>query len=82
MLPALLADYDPCDVFNADETGLFFKCLPEKTLAFKGEKCHGGKRSKERVTVMVAANMIGTEKLKFMVIGKSVKPIVFLLCNL
>lgn len=74
VLPTLLADYDPRDVFNADETGLFFKCLPEKTLAFKGETCHGGKRSKERVTVMVAANMTGTEKLKLLVIGKSAKP--------
>ena len=26
VLPALLADYDACDIFNADEAGLFFKC--------------------------------------------------------
>lgn len=74
VLPALLEGYKPDDIFNADETGLFFKCLPDKTLAFKGEKCQGGKRSKERITVMVAANMTGNEKLKLLVIGKSAKP--------
>jgi hypothetical protein len=74
VLPSLLAGYNPNDIFNADETGLFFKCLPEKTLAFKSENCHGGKRSKVRITVMVGANMTGTEKLKLLVIGKSAKP--------
>lgn len=66
--------YHPNDIFNADETGLFFKCLPDKTLAFKNEKCHGGKRSKERLTVMIGANMTGSEKLKLLVIGKSRNP--------
>ena len=30
VLPALLADYDPSDVLNAYENGLFYKSLPEK----------------------------------------------------
>jgi hypothetical protein len=29
-LPALPAEFSPNDIFNADETGLFWKCLPEK----------------------------------------------------
>ncbi|XP_039755819.1 tigger transposable element-derived protein 4-like [Pararge aegeria] len=62
------------DIFNADETGLFFKLTPDKTLKFKGEKCVGGKLSKERITVLVAANMSGTEKRKLLVIGKSKNP--------
>lgn len=73
-LPNLLEGYSPENVFNVDETGLFFKCLPQKTLAFKNEKCHGGKKSKERVTLMVGSNMAGDEKLKLLVIGKSAKP--------
>lgn len=32
------------NVFNADESGLFYRLLPDKTLQFKGEKCHGGKK--------------------------------------
>ena len=57
LLPGLLNDYSPENIFNADETGLFFKCLPDWTLTFKGETCSGGKQSKERLTVLVAANM-------------------------
>ena len=73
-LPALLHDYQPVDVFNADETGSFWKCLPDKTLHMKGEQCSGGKKSKERITVLVCANMTGTEKLPLLVIGKFAKP--------
>lgn len=83
-----LAKFSPNDVFNADETGLFWQLLPNKTMAFKGlflkyvhrifmitgEKCAGGKKSKERITVLVGANMSGTEKLPLLVIGKSDKP--------
>lgn len=69
-----LRSYSPCDIFNADETALFFKLLPNKTITYKGDNCAGGKRSKERVTVMLAANMTGTEKLPIFVIGKSAKP--------
>ena len=39
--PNLLLNYSADDIFNADETGLFFKCLPNKTFTFKGEPCHG-----------------------------------------
>ncbi|XP_045541632.1 tigger transposable element-derived protein 4-like [Papilio machaon] len=48
--------------------------MPDKTLKFKGDNCSGGKLSKDRITVMVAANMSGTEKKKLLIIGKSQKP--------
>ena len=69
-LPSVLAEYRPENVFNADETGLFWKCLPDKTMALKGDTCSGGKRSKERITVMVCASMAGEQ----VVIGKYKKP--------
>lgn len=74
MLPPMLEEYSPDDVYNADETGLFFKCLPDRTFAFKGQSCHGGKQSKERITVLPCANMSGTDKLPLLIIGKSMKP--------
>ncbi|GBM05633.1 Tigger transposable element-derived protein 4 [Araneus ventricosus] len=55
-LPSLLKDYKAGDVFNAHETELFYQYLPNKTAAFKGEECHGGKQGKLRVTVLLAAN--------------------------
>lgn len=73
-LVELLRRYSADDTFNLDETGLFYKLLPEKTLARSGEPCHGGKLSKERVTVVVGCNASGTEKLPLLVIGKSKDP--------
>ncbi|XP_072155736.1 tigger transposable element-derived protein 6-like [Bemisia tabaci] len=77
----LIASYSPDNVFNADETGLFFKCMPDKTLTFKEEKCHGGKHSKERITVLLAVNSTGTYKVKPLILGKSKKPRCFAGCK-
>ncbi|UYV65615.1 hypothetical protein LAZ67_3004867 [Cordylochernes scorpioides] len=49
---SLLAKYSQQDIFNADETGLFYKLLPNQTMTIRGEKCEGGKKSKERITVL------------------------------
>lgn len=73
-LQEILETYEQRDVFNIDEMGLFYKALPTKTLAYKGETCVGGKRSKDRITVLVGANMDGSEKLKMVVVGKSKHP--------
>jgi hypothetical protein len=35
-LPSLLESYAPRDVYNADETGLFFIVFRDRTLAYKG----------------------------------------------
>nr|XP_014352132.1 PREDICTED: tigger transposable element-derived protein 4-like [Latimeria chalumnae] len=73
-LPSLLIGHQPRDIFNIDETGLFYKLLPNRTLALKGEECHGGKHSKESITLLVGSNMDGSEKLKLLVIGKAKQP--------
>lgn len=72
--PTIRDKYEYKDIFNADETGLFYKMTPNTTLKFVGETCAGGKLSKSRITVLVVANMSGTEKRKLLVIGKSVNP--------
>ena len=50
-LQSMCDGYALRDIFNADETGLFFRALPTRSLAIKGEEAKGGKKSKERVTV-------------------------------
>lgn len=67
-------NYHPRDKYNLDETGLFFNLLPDRTLSVKGEKCHGGTRSKQRLTVVLACNSDGSHKLRPWVIGKFGKP--------
>ncbi|GBL87092.1 hypothetical protein AVEN_218783-1 [Araneus ventricosus] len=62
--------YDDRDIFNADETGLFYRVLPDKTLY---EKCSGGKISKERLTLLLCYNLLGDFETP-VVIGKTKKP--------
>ena len=69
-LPKLIQEYEEKDIFNADETGLFFRCLPGVTYAFQNDKCFGGKHSKERITLIIGKNMNWIEKLQLLVIGK------------
>jgi hypothetical protein len=71
--PSLIAEYTPQDVYNADETGLYFRALPEHTYAFKHEKASGVKICKERITVLCCANMAGMKE-ELVIIGKSQKP--------
>uniref|UniRef100_A0A914V9J0 Uncharacterized protein n=1 Tax=Plectus sambesii TaxID=2011161 RepID=A0A914V9J0_9BILA len=53
LLKRILESYELKDIFNVDELGLFWKLMPNRTLAFKNEKCSGGKESKERLTVLL-----------------------------
>ena len=73
VLLTIISNYEPRDIFNADEFGLSYQALPKKTLNLKREKCSGGKNSKIQLTGLAAANMVG-EKLPMFVIGKSQKP--------
>ena len=72
-LPKLLSKYDLKDIFNADEFGLFYQCLPNKTYHFEGQKCSGGKNSKVRLTGVAAGSEI-EEKRPMFVIDKSKTP--------
>ena len=72
-LPTILSRYPIENVFNADEFGLFYQCLPNKTFHFKKEKCSGGKHSKVRLTGMAAGNAKG-ERLPMFAIGKAKNP--------
>ena len=71
-LTTLLSNYELKNIYNADEFGLFFQCLPNKTYQVKSEKWSGGKLSEIRFTGMAAANAVG-EKLPMFVIGKAKK---------
>lgn len=73
-LPGILSRYEAADLYNADETALFYQMLPSRTLALKGEDCSGGKQSKLRVTVLLCANSDGSDKRTPLVIGKSARP--------
>ena len=73
-LPDLLKDNSPNSIYNADETGLFFKALLDKTAMFKRETFHRGKQSKDWVMLLFASDMSGTDELTPLMIGKSRSP--------
>ena len=72
-LPEICAGYHPRDIFNCNETGVFFRALHQKSLIPDGSNPAGINISKDRFSVLVCANAIG-EKLKLWVIRKSKQP--------
>lgn len=65
----------PEQIYNADETGIYWKMIPNKTLACSSEKSAAGhKQQKERLTILGCTNATGGHKLKPLVIGKSKNP--------
>jgi len=67
--------YSPKQVFNVDETGLFWKRLPSRTFLSKNEKSASGfKASKDRLTLLLGGNAYGDFKFKPVLIYKSENP--------
>jgi hypothetical protein len=72
--PKIIAKYSPEDTYNAaDETGLYFRAIPEHIYLIKNESAKGFKSLKKRVTVLCCVNVKG-EKRDLLVIGKSKNP--------
>ena len=80
-LLSLLEDYVPGDNLNVDETGLFYCALSNKTMYLKQEKCHGGKISMERFTVLLCSSMAKVKESP-LIIRKSAKSLCFKGMNL
>lgn len=70
----LVKGYDPKDIYNADETGLFYRATPNGSLTFKKENLIGSKTAMDRVTLLVCSNMDGSDKVPLLAIGKSARP--------
>lgn len=46
-LKSLLSGYKAEDIWNEDETGCFYRALPDKSLSEKKKACQGGKNPKK-----------------------------------
>lgn len=69
-LPDVCNGYNPRNIANCDETALFFRMLPSKTMSSANETCSGGKLSKERLTLMLTVFGDGAIS-RPLIIGKS-----------
>ena len=62
-------------MFNCDESGLYWKLMPNKTLVTSREKeAKAFKKPKDRVTIMACANASGSIKLPLLFIHKALNP--------
>nr|XP_022909165.1 tigger transposable element-derived protein 1-like [Onthophagus taurus] len=67
--------YLPQQVFNADETGLFWKKMPSRTFISKNEKTAPGfKMAKDRLTLLLCSNASGDFITKPLLVYKSLNP--------
>ena len=70
-------------IYNADETGLLWKYLPQRNfVSFCEKSAPGFKKAKDCLTVLGCTNATGTHKLKPVLIGKSAKPRCFKHANM
>jgi hypothetical protein len=61
-LRTLCSKYKDKDTFNMDETGLFWKLTPKRTLVTEAGSSR--KKSKDRITLALTTNADGSEKLE------------------
>lgn len=67
--------YKPEQVFNADETALFWKRMPSKTFISKSEKSAPGfKAAKDRITLLLCSNASGDCLIKPLMLYRSLNP--------
>ena len=72
-LPSIVQGYKPEDIYNCDESGLYFRGIPTKSFVKGGESSSGVTVLKERITVPFTVSAVG-EKMKLLVIGESQNP--------
>ena len=75
-------EYSASNIYNMDESGLFFRMGPRKSYLLQSEirsEARGTKlqKNKNRVTTVYCVNADGSHKLPMKYIGKSVQPVCF-----
>ncbi|KAF7686568.1 Tigger transposable element-derived protein 6 [Cucumispora dikerogammari] len=72
-----LIEYLRDDIYNMDETGLFYRLFHSKTVCKSVRE--GYKTLKDRVSIRLCSNFFGTHIMKPLIIGKPANPGCF--CN-
>jgi DDE superfamily endonuclease/Tc5 transposase DNA-binding domain len=67
-----ITKYQLKDVYNMDETGLFYNMTPDYTIAQR--RIEGSKKDKTRITIAFTCNADGSDRFKPLFIGHAAKP--------
>src|SRR5581483_6424473 len=71
-LKEVLKNWEPYNIFNCDETALYWAREPNRVLS--RSQISGRKKSKARITVLLTMNATGTEKLTPLIINNAKTP--------
>ena len=74
ILHPLLKTWNEDDIYNTNETTLYYKQLPGSTPTLREDTPGGSKLNKASLTLLLNTNMSSSNKRKAIVIGKSAKP--------
>jgi hypothetical protein len=69
---AIYDQYDLKDIYNMDETGLYWRRMPNRGLS--KEKIARQKRDKTRISIVVTINATGSDRLPLWLIGEAKTP--------
>ncbi|XP_056378915.1 tigger transposable element-derived protein 5 [Hyla sarda] len=73
--PANESGYGDEQIYNANVTGLYWKLLPDQMHEMSmAKQPRGYRRVKDRVAILLAANLTGNHKLKPLIVGKLQDP--------
>ncbi|XP_013915491.1 PREDICTED: tigger transposable element-derived protein 3-like, partial [Thamnophis sirtalis] len=67
-LPCILSHYDLPNVYACGETGVLFRATPEDLAGRRGSEAH------DQLTVLLCANMDGSDKKDVLIVGKAARP--------
>jgi hypothetical protein len=73
----IIAQYDLENVYNMDETSLFFRLFFRYSLLMPNEDIsttRGKKKAKDRVSLIICTNVSGMHNIPFALIGKQKEP--------
>ena len=74
VLSDVLEKFEPRNIYNADEMGIYYGAIPDGTLTLGTEKLSGSKKAKDCITALVAVNMDSSDKHPLLIIRKSRNP--------
>ena len=72
-LPDILQGWTPQNIWNMDETGQFFRAMPNKSLTEASRNCTGGEKSEVGLICALFVNANGDKETPI-IIGKSANP--------
>lgn len=65
------------NIYNSNETGLYYCAIPDGSMCFKHESIAKSKKAIDKITLLCCVNVSGADKKKVLVIEISKKSLLF-----